>query len=121
MEDVPIRNLFRREIVIRSLLRDPQVDFPPSRTPAPGLSRDPVSDTEQPACDRLLPANGTGPLGQNQENRLVGILGAMRVVENSPAHAEDHRTMADHQFLEGRFRGIALLGGDQIQKLGIRH
>ena len=66
------------------------------------LDRDPVADPVQPARERAADPQRAGLAGQEQERRLEGILGVVRVAEHLAADRQDHPTVAADQGLEGR-------------------
>ena len=67
-----------------------------------GPARDPQGDAVEPAVDRLSASDRAGPRGEHEEGGLEGVVGGVRVVEDRPADAADHRPVPPHQGLEGR-------------------
>src|SRR5262249_32155703 len=55
-----------------------------------------------PARDRAPAPYRTSLMGQDQERRLEGVLGLVRVAKHLAADAQDHRAMPGDQLLEGR-------------------
>ena len=113
--------VLRWQIAFRGPLRDELVE----RTPACGAplatNRHALRDPEQPARDRPAPADRPGPVGQDEEDGLKGILGVVGVVKDAPADAEHHRAVPDHQLLEGRLRGLIAPRDEPVQELRVGH
>ena len=117
VEDLPIGVVLRREIAFGGPLRDALVErCRRERAPLTAI-RHAVRDPEQPARDRSAPADGPGPVGQNEEDGLKRILRIVRVVKNAPADPKHHRAVADHQLFEGRLRGLIAPRDDSVQEL----
>ena len=77
-----------------------------SRRAPPGASRHAMGHPEEPARDRAAPPDRPRPTGQDEEDRLEGILRIMRVAEDGPTDPQHHRPVPAHQLLEGRLRGF---------------
>ncbi len=71
----------------------------------------------QPGAERVGVAQRAGPAQQDQERRLEGILDVARVVQQSPADGQDHRSVTGHQGLE---RGVIAPGRELTQQLLLR-
>ena len=80
-----------------------------------------MRDPEQPARDRPAPADGPGPVGQDEEDGLEGILRVVRIVKDAPADPQHHRAVPDHQLLEGRLRGLIAPRDEPVQELRVGH
>jgi hypothetical protein len=80
-----------------------------------------TSDSEQPARDRFAPADGPGPVGQNQEDGLKGVLRIVRVVKHAPTDPEHHRAVPDHYRFKGHLRGLIAPRDEVVQELRIGH
>ena len=102
-------------------LRDELVERVPTRGATLPASRHAVRDPEQPARDRSAPADGPGPVGQDEEDGLKGILRIVRVVKNAPTDPKHHRAVSDHQLFEGRLRGLIAPRDESVQELRIGH
>ena len=63
----------------------------------PGADGDADSHAIEPASDRSTVADGMTAAGQHQKGRLKGVMSVVMIVEDRPAHAHDHRAMADHK------------------------
>jgi hypothetical protein len=78
---------------------------PPRRlrpTPRGDLQR----HAEEPARQRVGPADRSGPPRQDQERRLGGILGVVEPAQDAAADAEHHRPVPLHQRRERRGRVV---------------
>jgi hypothetical protein len=64
--------------------------------------RDAPGDTVQPARERAPLSDGSGFAHEHKESRLKGVLGIVKIAEDSPANGKDHRTVALHQKPERR-------------------
>ena len=70
----------------------------------------------KPARERATAPDRPGPLGEDQEHRLGCILGIVRVAQNLPADAVDHRPMTLDQ---GRESGLVALRDEEIQQVAV--
>jgi hypothetical protein len=61
-----------------------------------------------------VPEQGIGPAHQHQKGGLKGILGRMRIAEQTPAHPKNHRPMPAHQEREGGFLPLVNEGFQQF-------
>jgi len=93
---------------------------PTRRAPLTAI-RHALRDPEQPARDRPAPADGPGPVGQNEEDGLKGILRIVRVVKNAPADPKHHRSVSDYQLFEGRLPSLIAPRDESVQELRIGH
>ena len=121
VEDLPIGVVLRREIAFGGPLRDELVERVPTCRALASAIGHALSDPEQPARDRPAPADGPGPVGQDEEDGLKGILRIVRVVKNAPADTEHHRAVSDHQLFKGRLRGLIAPRDESVQELRIGH
>ena len=64
---------------------------------------DPPRNPEQPAPQRIAPADRAGLAHQDQERCLEGIMSVMAVAQDSRAEAEDHCPVPLHQGRKRRF------------------
>ncbi len=58
-------------------------------------------------------------MSQHKKRSLERILGIVQILEHAPADPENHRTVTDHQLLEGGFPGLVPLGDEPVQELHI--
>jgi hypothetical protein len=70
----------------------------------------------QPTADRLLFADRTGLSGQYHKGSLKSVLDVVRLTQESPANAEDHRPMTIHQ---GGERRLIALEAEAFEELMI--
>ena len=70
----------------------------------------------QPGPQRDVAAERPRFLDEDQERGLEGILGIVRILQDAPADAQDHRPVPRHQDLERR--GV-LPGGEALEQLRI--
>lgn len=120
MEDLPVGIVDSRDVALGGPLRAEPVDRPPPRGPALAADRHAVRDAEQPTRDRPAIADRTGPVRQDQEDGLEGVLGVVRVVEDAPADPQDHRPVPAHQLLESRLARLAAIRDEPVQQLAVR-
>ena len=75
----------------------------------------------EPAAQRVVDPDHPRLADEDQECGLERVLNVSRVVQGTATDAEDHRAMAGHQGLEGRFRRVGRPGRgiDPFQQLGI--
>jgi hypothetical protein len=59
------------------------------------------------------------PCSQHQERGLQGVLGVVRVAEDLPADAQDHRPVPLHQGREGRLVGVVSPGHESLDELPV--
>src|SRR5215469_8346174 len=72
-----------------------------TRSPGPGRARGAgraVTHAMKPARQRVGLADRARPAHQDQERGLKGVLGVVRVVQNTPTDAEDHRAVPLDQY-----------------------
>ena len=69
---------------------------PPEGRPA-GLQRGPVGDPVEPGPDQVPGPDRGRPPGQDQERGLERVLGQVRVADDPPADAQDHRPVPADQ------------------------
>src|SRR5438876_3041578 len=75
-----------------------------------------MGDLVEPVGDRIVPAQDSGPAGQNQECGLEDVFRVLRVLQDAPAHAPDERAMA----LDKQFEGRLIAGpGKALEQLAI--
>ena len=67
----------------------------------------------EPARERTTAPDRPGPPGEHQEHGLGGILGIMRVAQDLPADAEDHRPVTLDQGREG---GLVVPRDKEVQR-----
>ena len=70
----------------------------------------------QPAAELALRPGRAGLPGQDEEGRLEGVLGVVRIAEDAPADGQDHRPVSRDQGREGR---LVAPGGEAGEQLGI--
>ena len=75
-----------------------------------------MRDLVQPAPQGVSSPDRAALLDQDQEGRLEGVLGIVRVAQDPPADAQDHRPVPPHQRLEGP--GVAL-GEETLEELRV--
>ena len=69
----------------------------------------------QPPSDLVVP-DRAGLAGQDEERRLEGVLGVVRVAEDAPADGQDHRPVPRHQ---GRERRLVAPGDEPPEQRGV--
>ena len=74
----------------------------PPRRIRRGTHGDPPRDAEQPVADRIAAADGRGLADQQEERRLEGVGRIVRIAQDPPADAQDHRPVPLQQRREGR-------------------
>jgi hypothetical protein len=121
VEDLPIGVVLRREITFGSSLGDEMLQGLPTQRAPLTAARHALCDPEQPARDRPAGADGPGPVGQDEEDGLKGILCIVRIVKDAPADTEHHRAVSDHQLLEGRLGGLVAPRDESVEELRIGH
>ena len=89
------------------------------RSGAPGTGRDAIGHAVEPTGDRLPITVRTGLLQQDQKSRLEGVVRLVRVSEDRPANAEDHRTMALNNRRERAFGGFACPICESFEQLAV--
>ncbi len=93
---------------------------PPPGTVDPRPCRHPAGDAEEPAAHRIPVPDGPGLAHQDQEGRLKGIVGVVRVAQFAPADAQHHRAVTVDQRREGGLRGRGIIPGQKsFQELTI--
>ena len=75
-----------------------------------------MRDLVQPARQGVSSPDRAALLDQDQEGRLEGVLGIVRVAQDPPADAQDHRSVPPHQRLEGP--GVPL-GEETLEELRV--
>jgi hypothetical protein len=90
---------------------------PPPRPIAAGARGDPERHTVQPVRQQLAVAQRARPADQDQERRLERILHVVRIVEQPPADAQDHRAVPRHDRLK---RDLVALAREPRQELPLR-
>ncbi len=73
----------------------------------------------EPGAQRVAPTDRGRLAGQDQERRLEGVLGLVRVAKDLAADAEDHRAMTFHQGGEGDLGGLIASGCEAIEELRV--
>ena len=63
---------------------------------------DAMGDAMEPASERIAISHGLRPPREDQERGLKRVFGKVRVVEQPPADAQDHRAVAFDERAEGR-------------------
>jgi hypothetical protein len=76
-----------------------------------------IRDTVQPTADRIGKAQGRRLSAEDKEGCLENILGDMRIVQDAPTCAQDHRAMPPHQ---DRERLLVALGRETPNQFPIR-
>ena len=92
---------------------------PPSRVLVLQPTRRVVSNPVEPGTQKFGLPQRNGLAGKYQERRLKGVLGIVRVAEQSPTGGQDHRSMPRHQGVEGRFGLLGSAGREPIQQLTV--
>ncbi|MCI0464220.1 MAG: hypothetical protein L0Z62_45380 [Gemmataceae bacterium] len=90
----------------------------------PRLERDVIGDRVQPTADGRVPVEGTRPAQQDEKSGLEGVLDGVGILQQPPAHAQDHRPVPLHQSGKGRLlvsRQEAVQELAVSQFLGVRH
>ena len=82
-----------------------------------GPDRHAVGHPIEPGPQRDAAADRTRFLDEDQERGLEGILGVVRILQDAPADAQDHRPVTRHQDLERR--GV-IPGGEALEQLRSR-
>ena len=83
-------------------LASSSLDLPPAGRFEPGFGRNPKRNPEEPARQRIEPADRTTSFGQDQERRLRGVFRVMNVAQDIATNAKDHRPVALDQASESR-------------------
>ena len=107
-----------RSTASRRQRRGPPFVTPPSARRDARLDRDPVADPVQPAGERAADPERAGLAGQQQERRLEGVLGVVRVAEHLAADRQDHPPVPADQGLRtppDRRRDL-----EPLEQLGVR-
>ena len=91
----------------------------PTGRGGPRIGRDPQGDPVQPTGHRVAIADRAGPLDQDQERRLEGILRVVEVTQGAPADAHHHRTVPFDQGIERRPGRLATPGREPLQELAV--
>ena len=73
----------------------------------------------EPGAQRIPHPEGPGLPDQDQERRLERILGVVRVGQDAPADAQDHRPMPLDQDREGQLGRLAPIGREPLQELPV--
>jgi hypothetical protein len=89
----------------------------PAHRVGPGLEGHAVRDAVEPAAQRFLPGDRPGLAGEDEEGRLEGVLGVVRVAQHPLADAEHRGPVAPHQ---GRKRGRVCLAEEARQEIAVR-
>jgi hypothetical protein len=85
----------------------------PGRT---GFERNPVGDPMQPGRQRFRGINFRSLTGQDEEDRLKGILGIVHIAQNAPANMVHQGAVPIDQSCKRRFISI---GDESVQKPGV--
>jgi hypothetical protein len=78
-----------------------------------------VGDAVEPGTQEIGLAQRGGFAGKDQECRLEGVLGVVRVAEQALTDAKNQRPMPDDQGREGRFRFLASASAEPFQQLAV--
>ena len=78
-----------------------------------------IRDPEQPARDRPAPADRPGPVGEDEEDGLKGVLGIMIVAEAALADPEHDRAVPVDQLLEGGLRDLVAPRDEPFEELRV--
>ena len=93
---------------------------PFASTPSPGVDlgthRDASGDAVEPGSQYVALADRPGLLDQDQEGGLKGVGDVVRVIQDAPADAQDHRPMPMEDRLEGR---LVAMGEESLQELSL--
>ena len=81
--------------------------------------RGPQRHLVQPRPQRVAHPEAAGLAHQHQERGLKGILRVVRISQDAPADAQDHRPMPLHQGGERLFGRITPLGREPLEQLPI--
>ena len=100
--------------------RTPSLVRPPSGRFDLGLYGDPACHSVKPTGQGIGLPHRAGFTGQHQERGLEGVVGVLRVAEDLPADAEDHRPVALHQRREGRLVGSVPQRQEPLNELPVR-
>ncbi len=73
----------------------------------------------EPPPDRALDANRAGLAHQDQESRLKGVFGIVRIGQNPPADAQHHRSVTLHERGKGKLGRFVATGQESLQKLSV--
>jgi hypothetical protein len=95
---------------LRHLLFSP----PPLRRHAFRFQGGAEGDSVQPVGDPLPRPDGRCFACENQKGRLKGVLGIVVAVDDTAAHAEDHRAVATDEGFKGRFVLLLNKGRQQL-------
>jgi hypothetical protein len=77
----------------------------PACEPEPSVPGGSQRDAEEPMTEKIGIANRPSLVGQDEKNRLKGILGVVLVNQELPAKPEHHRSVAIHKRAKSSFRG----------------
>ncbi len=91
----------------------PFVARAPPAHPA-GVAGDSLGRPVKPAGEHRAPGQPAGLAGQEQESRLDGVLGGVRVGQHAQAGCVDHPGMAPDYFGEGLGRTVPQVGGQYL-------
>ncbi len=94
----------------------------PSRLSRPRAGGHAQRHAVEPRTDRAVSADRLSAARQDQERRLKGILGPVRIAQHRAAGTQNHRPMALDQSREGDFGGIifcAAPAGKPLQEFAV--
>ncbi len=77
-----------------------------------------MSHAVQPGAEPIRVANRPGTLRQNEKRGLEGVFRRVPVAQDSPADAQDHRSMPGHEHLE---RHRVATDGEPSEQLTLVH
>jgi hypothetical protein len=93
--------------------------FTPACEPEPSVPGGSQRDAVEPMTEKIGIANRPSLVGQDEKNRLKGILGVVLVNQVLPAKPEHHRSVAIDKRAKGSFRGGVTPGIKPLEKLAI--
>ncbi len=85
----------------------------------PGAIRDPIGRPVQPTGQRVAVANRAGLADQDQEGRLEGIMGIVRLVQNQLTDAKHHGAVSLDNGCERQLGGLPGAAREPLHQLGI--
>ena len=73
----------------------------------------------EPGAERVADPERPRLADQDQEGGLEGVLGVVRVAEDAPADAQDHRPVPLDQGREGQLGRLAAPGREPLEELAV--